>query len=114
MMPSRFGRLRQEDARVSSEAYVIIKQNEYMKKFRRAGALDAKSARTLAELRVKRDRIFRKLEDKAVFLPGRAPETFYMDGNAAEEFVAARRRQAFYMMLLVLIVAAIMFFLGRR
>jgi hypothetical protein len=99
---------------MSSEAYVIIKQNEYMKKFRNAGALDAKSAKTLDGLRVKHDRIFKKMEDKAVFLPGRAPETFYMDENAAEEFVAARRRRAFYMMLLVIIVAALMFFLGRR
>lgn len=99
---------------MGSEAYVIIKQNEYMKKFRKAGALDAKTARPLAELGIKRDRIFRKLEDKAVFLPGRTPETFFMDGNAAEEFVAARRRRAFYMMLLVIVVAAIMFLLGRR
>jgi hypothetical protein len=99
---------------MSSEAYVIIKQNEYMRRFRNAGALDARSARTLAELRVKRDRIFTKMEDKAIFLPGRVPETFYMDENAAEEFVAARRRRAFYMMLLVVIVAAIMFLLGRR
>jgi hypothetical protein len=99
---------------MSIQAYVIIKQNEYMRKVRKAGALEAKTARPLAELGILRDRIFRKLEDKAVFLPGRAPETFFMDGNAAEEFVAARRRRAFYMMLLVIIVVAIMFFLGRR
>jgi hypothetical protein len=99
---------------MSGEAYIIIKQNEYMKKFRNAGALDARSARTLAELRIKRDRIFTKMEDKAIFLPGRIPETFYMDENAAEEFVAARRRRAFYMMLLVVIGAAVLFLLGRR
>jgi hypothetical protein len=99
---------------VSSEAYVIIKQNEYMKKFRNAGATDPRAARRLADLKVKPDRIFRKLQDQAVFLPGRAPDTFYMDENAAGEFVAARRRRAFYMMLLVVIVAAVMFLLGRR
>lgn len=99
---------------MSSEAYIIIRQNEFMRKFRRAGALDAASARTLAELKVRRDRVFTKMADKAVFLPGRAPETFYMDANAAEEFVAARRRRAFYMMLLVVIVAAILFLIGRR
>ena len=99
---------------MSSEAYVIIKQNEYMRRFRNAGAVDAKSAKPLADLRVKRDRIFRKMEDKGVFRPGPLPETFYMDASAAEDFVAARRRRAFYMMLLVIIVAAIMFFLSRR
>jgi hypothetical protein len=99
---------------MSGEAYVIIKQNEYMRKFRNAGALDAHSARTLSDLKVRRDRIFRKLEDKAVFLPGRSPETFYLDESAAEEFVAARRRRTFYLMLLVVIVAAILFLIGRR
>ncbi len=99
---------------MSGEAYIIIKQNEYMKKFRNAGALDAKTAKSLDELKVKRDRIFTKMEDKAIFLPGRVPETFYMDGNAAEEFVTARRRRAFYMMLLVVIVAAVLFLIGRR
>lgn len=99
---------------MSSEAYVIVKQNECMRRFRNAGAVDAKSAKPLAEMGVKRDGIFSKMEDKGVFRPGPAPETFYMDASAAEDFVAARRRRAFYMMLLVIIVAAIMFFLSRR
>jgi hypothetical protein len=99
---------------MSSEAYIIIKQNEYMRKFRNAGAADAKSAMPLAELKVKRDRIFRKMEDKGVFRPGLAPETYYLDAVAAEDFIGARRRRAFYMLLLVVIVAAVMFFLSRR
>jgi hypothetical protein len=99
---------------MSSEAYVIIKQNEYLRKFRNAGALDVKTARPLAELKITRDRFFRKMEDKSIFLPGRAPDTYYMDTNAAEEFVEARRRRMFYMLLLIIVVAAIMFFLGRR
>lgn len=99
---------------MSSEAYIIIKQNEYMRKFRHAGATDAVRARPLADLRIRPDRVFRKMEDKGVFKPGRAPETYYMDGSAAEEFVEARRRRTFYLLLLALIVAAILFFLGRR
>lgn len=99
---------------MSSEAYIIIKQNEYMRRFRNAGATDVAKARPLAELKVKRDRIFRKMEDKDIFKPGRLPETYFMDPNAAEEFVEARRRRAFYMMLLIVVVAAVMFFLSRR
>ena len=99
---------------MSGEAYIIIKQNEYMKKFRNAGALDAKSAVPLADMKIKRDRIFRKMEDKDIFRPGRTPETYYMEANAAEEFVEARRRRTFYTLLLIIIVAAVMFFLGRR
>jgi len=99
---------------MSSEAYVMIKQNEYMRKFRHAEATDPARAKTLAELGVRPGRIFEKMRDKDVFRPGRAPETFYLDAGAAEEFVEARRRRTFYMLLLIVIVAAIMFFLGRR
>jgi len=99
---------------MSREAYVIIKQNEYMKKFRNAGATEPSKARPLADLKIKPDRIFGKMESKAIFLQGRTPGTFYMDPNAAEEFVEARRRRTFYLLLLALIAAAIIFLIGRR
>ncbi len=99
---------------MGSEAYVIIKQNEYMRKFRNAGATDPLRAKSLADLGIKPSRIFQKMEDKAVFLPGRAPGTYYIDPNAANDFVEARRKRAFYMLLLVIIVAAVLFFLSHR
>jgi hypothetical protein len=95
-------------------AYVIIKQNECMRKFRRAEATDPQRARALEDLGIKPSRIFRGLEDKAIFLPGRTPGTYYMDTNAAEDFIAARRRRAFLMLLLALAAAAVLFFLTRR
>jgi len=99
---------------MSGQAHIIIKQNEYIRKFRHAGATDATRARTLAELKVKPDRVFRKMRDQAIFLTGRAPETYYLDANAAEDFLEARRRRSFYMLLLFIVVAALMFFLSRR
>ena len=70
---------------MSSEAYVIIKQNEYMRKFRGAGALDPKTARPLAELGVRPTTgNLRKMADKDVFQAGPAPDSFYMDAGAAE------------------------------
>lgn len=99
---------------MSNEAYVIIKQNEYMRKFRNAGATDPLRAKSLADLGIKPDRIFQKMEEKAVFLPGRAPGTYYIDPSAADDFIEARRRRTFYLLLLVLAVAAVLFFLGRR
>jgi hypothetical protein len=71
-------------------------------------------AKPLAELGIKPSRIFRKMEEKAIFLPGRAPETYYLDMNAGEDFIAARRRRAFYMFLLIMAVAVVLFFLSRR
>lgn len=99
---------------MSAEAYVIIRQNEYMRRFRKAGATDAMKARPLAEMGVKPDRIFRKMEDKAIFLPGRTPDTYYMDVRAAEDFVEGRRRRIFYALLLILAAAVVLFFLSRR
>jgi hypothetical protein len=99
---------------MSSEAYIIIKQNEYLRRFRKAEATDPSRARPLAELGIKPDRIFRRMKDKSIFLPGRNPETYYMDPNAAEEFIETRRRRTFYLLLLVLAAALILFFLARR
>lgn len=95
-------------------AYVIIKQNEYMRKFRNAGATDPMRAKTLADLGIKASRIFRKLEGKAIILPGRDPGTYYMDTNAADDFIETRRRRAFFLLLLAMAAAAALFFLGRR
>jgi hypothetical protein len=99
---------------MSGEAYVIIKQNEYMRRFRNAGALGVGTAMPLAELGIKHNGIFRKMEDKDIFRPGRTPDTYYMDESAAEDFVGARRRRAFYMFLLILVITAVLFFLSRH
>jgi hypothetical protein len=95
-------------------AYVIIKQNEYMRKFRNAGATDTMRAKSLADLGIKPSRIFQKMEDKAVFLPGRDPGSYYIDSNAADDFIETRRRRTFFLLLLALAAAAVVFFLGRR
>jgi hypothetical protein len=71
-------------------------------------------AKSLADLGIKPSRIFRKMEDKAIFLPGRAPETYYMDIHAAEDFISSRRKRAFLMLLLGLAVVIVLFLLGRR
>lgn len=99
---------------MSAEAYVIIKQNAYMKRFRKAGAIDPNQARSLEELDIRSSGIFRRMVDKDVFRPGRRPDTYYIDLDAAADFVAARRRRALYTFLLILAVMALMFFLGRR
>jgi hypothetical protein len=97
-----------------SSSAVIIKQNRYMRVFRQAGATDPSRAKRLEDLGLRGGWVFQRMEDRDVFRPGPAPETFYIDLGAAEEFVAARRRRAFYMFLLILIGAAVLFFLGRR
>jgi len=99
---------------MSNEAYVIIKQNEYMRKFRNAGATNPMGAKSLVDLGIKPSRIFRKMEDKAIFLPGRIPGTYYLDPSAADDFIETRRRRVFFLLLLAMAAAVVLFFLGRR
>jgi hypothetical protein len=99
---------------MGNEAYVIIKQNEYMRKFRNAGATDPMRAKSLADLGIKPSRIFRKMEDKAIFLPGRISGTYYLDPSAADDFIETRRRRVFFLLLLAMAAAVVLFFLGRR
>ncbi|HOW85349.1 MAG TPA: hypothetical protein P5119_08110 [Candidatus Aminicenantes bacterium] len=99
---------------MGNDAYIIIKQNEYLRKFRRAGATDPNLARTLSEIGVKPSGIFRRMEDRDVFRQGRRPETYYIDESAAEDFLAARRRRALYSILLAIALVALLFFLRHR
>jgi len=87
--------------------YVIIKQNQYMRIFRKADATDRSRAKPLAELGIRETHIFRRMVDKGVFVAtGAGP--YYMDQDAAAEFIAARRKRAFYMLALVLIALLIL------
>lgn len=99
---------------MSGSAHVMIKQNEYMRRFRRAEATDPARARSLSDLGIKPGRIFRALEDRAIFLPGRDPGTYYMDANAAQGFIAARRRRTFLLLLIGLAAVIALFLIGRR
>jgi hypothetical protein len=86
-----------------SGEYVIIKQNQYMRIFRKAGATDRPRARTLADLGVRESWIFRRMADKGVFVSA-GNGAYYMDENAAAEFVAARRKRAFFILVLMLLI----------
>jgi hypothetical protein len=99
---------------MSSEGYIIIKQNEYLRRFRHAGATGPARARTLDDLGIRPSGIFRKMLARDVFRIGSVPETYYLDEPAAEDFVEARRRRLFYMLLLMIVLAAVLFFLARR
>jgi len=83
--------------------YVIIKQNQYMRVFRKAEAKDRSRARTLAQLGLRETGIFRRMVDKGVFVAA-GGDAYYMNENAASEFVAERRKRAFFTLILMLIV----------
>ena len=93
-----------------SGEYVIIKQNQYMRIFRKAGATDYRTAKTLEELGIRPTGIFNRMVDRGVFVnAGR--DAFYIDQDAAAEFVSARRKRALLALVLALLAFLILFLL---
>jgi hypothetical protein len=91
--------------------YIIIKQNEIMRKFRKAEAIDAGRARPLSELGIRRSGIFRRMAAKGVFVET-ADNVYYMNPEAAEEFVSARRRRILITIAIIFFVALVLYFAG--
>jgi hypothetical protein len=83
--------------------YIIIKQNQYVRVFRKAEATDRGRARTLADLGVRETAIFRRMVDKGVFIAA-GNGVYYMDENAASDFVAERRKRTFFTLALMLLI----------
>ncbi len=88
--------------------YVIIKQNQYMRTFRKAGATDRGHAKPVGELGIRENYIFRGLVDRGVFVDA-GGGNYYLDQSAAEDFVARRRKKAFFMFVIILFVLLILF-----
>ena len=94
-----------------SGEYVIVKQNEYIRKFKKAEASSPASARPLDELRVRNNHIFRGLLNKGVFLEA-GNDRYYIDLDRAAEFFALRRKIAFFIGLAVVVVFLVLFLTG--
>lgn len=94
-----------------SGEYIIIKQNEYIRKFKKADATGPASARSLDELRVRNNHIFRGLQRRGVFAEA-GEGRYYIDLDQAAEFSALRRKIAFFVGLAVVIGVLILFMTG--
>lgn len=84
-----------------SAAAIMARQNRWIRRFLKAKALDAKHARTLADLGCKDSRMFQRLVDKGVFVAcdgGR----YYLDEAGCTAFRAARFRRVILAILSVL------------
>jgi hypothetical protein len=93
--------------------YIIVKQNLYMRAFRKAEATDCGHARTLAQLGVHETGIFRRMVDKGVFV-ATGGDAYYLDENAASDFVAERRKRAFFTLALMLLILLLIWAFGGK
>ena len=92
--------------------YIIVKQNQYMRLFKKAGATDPGHGRTPAELGMRESGIFRRMVDRRVFVAVGAG-AYYIDLTAAREFVVWRRKRALFALAVVLIVLLALFLFNR-
>lgn len=93
--------------------YTIIKQNQYIRIFRKAEAVDRGRAKPLDVLGVRETGIFRRMVGKGVFINA-GGDLYYMDPNAARGFIAARRKRVFFMLVLALVALLVLFALNGR
>ena len=101
----------EEEGSMNGE-YIIIKQNQYMRKFRQAEATDAPHARPLSEIGIRRrSGIFRRMAGRGVFVET-AEGVYYMNQEAAEAFVAARRRRILIAIGLIVLIGLILYLAG--
>jgi hypothetical protein len=93
--------------------YIIIKQNQYMRIFRKADAMDRGRAKPLDVLGVRETRIFRRMANRGVFVDA-GGGAYFMDPDAAQEFIAWRRKRTFFALVLILLAILALFVLNGR
>lgn len=84
-------------------AIIVKRERDLVEHFIAQRATSVDSAQSLQSLQVEHDRIFRRLEDRAVIRAG-APGTYYVDEAAWKATVGARRR----ILAIVLILGALL------
>ena len=77
------------------------------------GLEDGSRAKLLDVLGVPETGIFRRKVEKGVFINA-GGNLYYMDPNAAEDFVAARRKRVFFMLVLALIALLVLWAVNGR
>jgi len=76
---------------LSGAAVVIRKQNKYIKKFKGAGAVSEASAKTLKEIGIVEDFIFRSMVQRGVFIKTEE-EKYYINCDISDRFVLKRSK----------------------
>ncbi len=84
---------------------VVVRQNQYIRVFKRAGAITPGHAASLAELGQRESWIFRRMAAAGVFIAP-SPGRYFLNVQAGEQFVARRRRRALAMLALILLLFA--------
>jgi hypothetical protein len=92
---------------MGSAAFIIAKQNQYLRRFREAGAVSPDTALSLEQAGCRDSRMFRSLVRREVIR--QTPEgKYYLDLKAAQAFRQARHERALTALVIVLAMVAVL------
>ena len=97
----------------SVAAFIIAKQNQYMRRFQEAGAVSPDTAADLAQIGCRDSRLFRSLVSRGVIRQA-SPGKFHIDMQSASEFRKSRLRRGLTALVIVLGIAALVVYFSIR
>jgi hypothetical protein len=91
-----------------SSAFIVAKQNQYLRRFQEAGAISPETAKGLEQVGYRDTRIFQRMVRREMIRQV-SQGKYYLDVEAAQEFPQARRERALTALLIILTIAAVQF-----
>ena len=92
-----------------SSAFIIAKQNQYLRRFQEAGAISPETAKGLEQVGCRDTRMFQRMVRREV-IRQTAPGKYYLDVGAAQAFRQARRERALTALLIILVIAVVLIY----
>jgi hypothetical protein len=96
---------------MSAAAAIVIRRKRLVRAFREAGAIDPTRAATPEQLGQRRSWVFDQMAAHSVFI-ATADGRYYLNEQAAVEFLAARRKRALTITGVLLLLFALQWLLG--
>jgi t-SNARE complex subunit (syntaxin) len=91
---------------MSTAAFIIAKQNQYLTRFEVAGATSPDTAKDLEQVGCHDSRLFQRLVRRNVIR--QTPQgKYYLDIDAAQRFRRARRNRALVALIIILIIMVV-------
>ena len=92
-----------------STAFIIAKQNQYIRRFQEAGAISPDTAKSLVQVGCRDLRMFQRMIRREVIWQA-VPGKYYLDVEAAQALRKARRERALNALLIVLVIAVVLIY----
>jgi hypothetical protein len=98
---------------MSSAAFIVAKQNQYLRCFKEAGAVSPDTAMDLEQVGCRDSRMFRWLVRREVIRL--TPEgKYYLDVEAAHAFRQVRRARALVVLVIILMIVVVLIYFSTK